>query len=1105
MRMRKGQVTLFVLLGIVVLVILAMLFYLKNADSATKVKRSIEDIGTLFEKQGKYHRYVVECVDQGLKEGVHLVGMQGGAIYDHQAQQGKRFLGPSNGYPYGRYVLPFSTGDSAYNVSYGIYSPELGSDFHPDIPFYPYGLTRLVPNPRAINPFFVNAFGNFPISPLIPLCDYHGKNSRDYSAAAACENYDSRNEAVHNSIQEYLQAYVQNYTKECVKLEELPELSGLEIEIGNVTSEVTFGEKHIFTDVELPIIIELENTRSVLRLKDFHAKVEVRLKKIYELVYHLIQEDINNVYFNIVRDAGSLDDCKDISGGNKGCLKEGMKVYKLRDVCLGSGLCSEGEYDDILVVRDNESYLMGRPYEFHIAIENRPPALDLIRKTKGTGAYHFDYVLPIGGNITIEPIGIDPDEDQHNHLGFMDNIYHYYDWLETYDEHYDASCSKPLHSPDCQSRLSVTPRKWTGSGLYAKTARSAEYKTDANDLGVHTVRAEVCDNEGLCDYQAIMIFVVDGAFAGGFNDYDDIPEGYTSIEDPYVFVSPSGSFIGVPDPDYRWSLFLDTVLQWEHISPEANYSVPSAYDIDDIKAELLPVIPSIGDYTYTLDILNPDGTVALAGTVDNDLTVTECVPHRDTSPPYPYHTTSDPFQADHACCIGDPGDPSEPEWGTIAGTTEKCYSYVEWGCRDDPNYREFPEFTGSIDYVEPPGPEKENDIYRREFSRQCDGNRGNVCLGAMADIRTRITECNDCENCAYSSAGEPSCTDIAPYTVICNADWRCTKGDGEPYDEFGQYTCQATCVEGECNTATNCSCNRDCGAECEYADKQGYVWTGTNCEFDCNGWLTGIGTDCTYHSSDTTICPAPDVPSDCSLMDIDGHSVQVCDPGSGAANTVEQTPERYFIYCRSGDFCYYAVTCSGEGTFELQGDMCLDAGDSADGLCFYDIDGESECLPDGACENADNWSVGCDTGSPELGYCSIGDVCYNSISCNALSGWESAVDDCSPHSCSSGHYLEGDICNYNVACTISGWEVDAIPCTPGKMLGTTCQYTRSCEDSGCLYSDSEYCPAEGTVYGGRCITSSSCTGTGCLTSGDLTPGCPVGKSPECTATGWVCS
>lgn len=1076
MRIKKGQITMFIIIGLIVLIVLAFLLFISNTIRSDQARRNVEVIGSMFVSQGKYHGYVQSCIEQGMKKGLFLLGMQGGVIYDYQANGGKHYLGPGNGYPYGKYILPYGYDGIVYNVSYGITSPQLGSLYHPDVPYYPYGLTRLISNPRIISPFYVNVFGNFPSSPLTPLCDYNGANKRSLSDTVACETYDSRNVHDKNSVQEYLETYIENYTMECVRLKDLPELSSANVKKGSINATVTFGESHVFADVTVPIFIELGGIKSVIQLKDFHVRLDVRLKKIHELLSHLIKNEVNNIFFNIVRDASSIDNCKDITGGNAVCLRPGMEVIKKSNVCLDTGLCTDGNYDDVLIIRDKKSLINGKPYIFQVAIQNRPPALDLIRKEVGTGSYDYDYVVFNGDEIKIEPVGIDPDEDQHNALGFMDHIYHYYGWKEDYDEYYDPLCGN-IYDSSCQEYIPPPPypRNWSRSADYLATDRTASYRTDNNDIGVHTVKVEVCDEGGLCDYQAVIVLVSNGSFVGGSNDYADIPQGYSSLEDPYNLTSPMTAAYTWTLPYvswHKWNISYETSgIPTMLAETEASYlplpNIP--YTIENIKSIItsgIAFFPSPQNYTTSVDIFSKNtntGELTIkrpGGNDKNVVQVKECLPHRSVSPPYPYNTVADPFQANHSCCIGDPLQPDQPGWGTYAAASQVCYSDIEYGCREDTNFKNYADFTQTrctdpdVDCINPAVPLYsdgfDNDIYKREFTRSCDGSRGNMCLGQMKDTRTDIKECNECQSCVYSASSEPDCKNLAFGEKVCNTAKACTKGNAQPYSGMpGPFACQASCSFGECNASINCACNSSfCGAHCD--SDSNLNWSGSTCTFNCNDFLHKLSPggieDCELHSLESTICSSPNITdAACFNTNFDGTDYRICPSDPLYTKELNSQSPIPVSYCLNSNQCYYGVACTGDGASSMVGDFCPPAGTAVDkpatkkDLCYYNPSGEVSCDYQGKCSSSMEWGLSCIKGDPANdGYCTYSSKCYYHVSCNPTVGWQWSISSCDPYD-----------------------------------DGTTCYYDASCTAGGCSYKDDD----------------------------DST--CAVG-TPQCSSTGWRC-
>ena len=167
--MKKAQITFFVILGLIILIIFVALFWIKSYVSEEKFLEEKEEVEGLFSKQGKYYGYVSSCVQQSAKSALVLAGTQGGVIYETQAPGTKKYKGPSD-YSYGQYILPFpyedvySLGDEdefIYEVSYSIFRPDLslGLDNHPNIPEYPYGNVLLVSDP-SIYGSYINPFGN---------------------------------------------------------------------------------------------------------------------------------------------------------------------------------------------------------------------------------------------------------------------------------------------------------------------------------------------------------------------------------------------------------------------------------------------------------------------------------------------------------------------------------------------------------------------------------------------------------------------------------------------------------------------------------------------------------------------------------------------------------------------------------------------------------------------------------------------------------------------------------------------------------------------------------------------------------------------------------
>lgn len=1033
---KRSQIMMFVIVSILLFFILGMMFYYggklrKNqADITTKKKIDAIKISET------YQNYIQSCVEEVVKEAVFLAGRQGGVIYDYQSSGGIEYLGPPY-HTYGKYILPYKKDRIVYNVSYGIIN-SINDDFHPAAPMYPYGLTRLVPDPaRQFNPSFVNPFGNYPLpGPFIPLCDYNGENSpKKAGMTHSCETYDSKRSFVHKSVQEFIEAFVLNKSYSCVDPEILPSLKNVTVSNFSNNVSILMSNENIRVAVDFPLVIQSNNVDSKSNVGLFEVNIRNRLKLIHELASHLIKEDVNNVFFDIVKDAGTLKTCKAWPGTTSTCLKRGMEVSKDRNVCQDNDrvACGEdGNYDDILIITDNDFKLYGVPYEFYFAIENRPPALDLITEQAGTMGFGYDVVTFIGGEIAFDPFAYDPDEDFHGEGEFMSNFYKYSLWKETYDEKYNrVYCER--HMEEClsnpfNSTLKIThrkPRKWTNSTDYIETGRNASYVTSNDDRGAHNVKIEVCDDEGLCDYQIVRVFVGVASLNRSTNYYSDIDNDYASIEDPYKIIFPGLSNYQVPSV-YQFLIYNDeNELIWKEEKSDIFFDIPPFSGlIPPITSDVMEYFRNgVGNYKIRFIAKDSSDNTIWDSRANNDdlsIDVKQCLPHRSEDPVYPF-TKETIFQGDHACCIGDPDDPTEENWGTFKTSRSSCYTNNEYGCRASVNYSTPVGISAPVTYVGEPenatADDLSNDVYRRVLKAFCSGTNGNTCGPRGTDTRVWLANCTECQTCEY---GSKWCTNSPSFENICNPEPKCSEGQFGKYDTGpgDGYMCQASCNLGKCGAAINCNCSVECGASCNEGD---YYWLGNKCTSHCT-----YATGCNFDKLEDTVCPAPDVIDEKVNISLFGKQITVkigynvtatnalakLDPGEEYAYTAST--------CITGGRCARSV-CTGNGVDNVVGERCSPAGTKDGQYCF--VNPGPECDMYGKCLNRRVRPMNPD-----------GDTCYYNFICNKeniVDGWEYEADTNKPP---EGFWVDGDRCFYGDAyCnTGAGWT------KPSNMKPDTC-------------------------------------------------------------------
>lgn len=1050
----RAQITLFIILGIVILFTSVSIYVMISKQNDSRIQNQYERVQELALKKDKYENFVKYCVEETAKEGILLLGKQGGAIYDYQADGGKRYLGPPAA-EYGRFVLPIkdSYDNIIYNVSYGITNTRYDLS-HPPVPLYPYGITKLVPIPEMLHASYVNTLGNYPEpGPFIPLCDYNGLNNpKKASMQFACAKYDSANPSIRASAQEYLESYISDRMPKCANFSNMPELSKSEIVFGNISTKTMISDESISVKVDFPVTIMTEDGDTI-RLDSYRINIKSRLKQIYELALNLIENDVNNIFFDIVNDAPTLNNCKSRTGGNALCLKEGLEVVKISNPCKEIGYCrSDGNYDDILEIRDTKVKFGSRPYVFRFAIENRPPAIDLMRQSMGIVGYGYDFLTFVGSEIKIEPKGYDPDEDYHNIFGYMDNIYEYALWKETYDDYYNYMlCSFDPHACENDPELTtiidthVSPLAWSSSGLYLDTNRSANYTTNATDRGFHYLKVQVCDAERLCDYQILRIYVGGFIFNSSTNFFPTIPNHLVSLEDPYKIIFPNVTGI---TPDIRsFTFYNSSGERYKEVNRTASeggfVDIPESITTIPINPYTAEFFPAVGDYSIRLSAYDGYNTLIWDSEsigCDLELQAYECLPYRSTTPPYPFNDDSEVFFGNHSCCIGEPGDDpiTTPGWGTYQPTTQECYRYTEYGCRDDPDFV-LPLGIAAITsttYDDGAFPTPD-DIYLRTLKVYCSGISGNTCTGDVLETQenTHISCLGSCRTCGYNK-DTPICAPV-PGNPICDHEVHCTHGPGlayDPADPSGKFACKGACRDGKCNSSADCICSKDCSARCE--DDSSFDWEGNTCRFNCS-YYVGVNDpmNCELKDSESTFCASPDPNGDVYFTSVmyGGTLTDIiaANESSGgfiidedmliAAGYPNHVVATFCIDSTTPTMRCHVSSCSDEGAFEYDGEICSDPGTvtpvpGGTPLCYFN--NATRCNIMGECtakESAPFSDPGLYRTVPFIN--TNGDCIYpesNSGFCadDDDDGWDilTALDSTRP------------ACSNPVTCTMTGWD-----------------------------------------------------------------------------------
>ena len=192
------------------------------------------------------------------------------------------------------------------------------------------------------------------------------------------------------------------------------------------------------------------------------------------------------------------------------CLKQKMKVYKKTNQ---GTLNTANFYDDILVIEDSAKLIDGKPFTFQFAIENRIPALDLVKDLSLLEELGFEenVIKKIGGEVDIviqktspfpiTPKAYDPDEDGHAN-GFMQPSAYFTTVLETTL----PPCPVPDPPNDIDEALinDLIKCQPITKTVFDQTINQLQI----NDIGLTKLKIQACDDAGKCDYQIVSILVI---------------------------------------------------------------------------------------------------------------------------------------------------------------------------------------------------------------------------------------------------------------------------------------------------------------------------------------------------------------------------------------------------------------------------------------------------------------------------------------------------------------------------------------------------------------------------------------------------------------------
>ncbi len=746
---RQGQITIFMILGIVILVVFLFLMAIVNSSQKSNLKTEQEKIfETIYPKAG-INLFLEDCLQDPLADAITTISKQGrlweginpGGFIPFE--DGKSGTYASDGTPvaYGLMYIPFSTNPNAYPCS----SEENGPEFCQ----YQYPDTMV-------------KFGSLAIDPSI----------------------------LQEDIQRYLESEVVSCAKSLARDKISPDAS---VEVPDPQFVVHLKEDGVSVEATIPFSLTLHGVHYFTTSSFALSHPTSLLSIVDKAAYFPLQADRDYVNFVFSKEKEDILINRDYTFASKGDVKDSLgqsiclstvdpgKNYLLCTQKLPAGYASLGLEMTTEITKNGDTiYSFSSPQaSYRFARQNRPPALDYINRSAClVGGY--DYLAiegdPLLGKIDIKAESRDPDETEPENKIVADSSSGLVNEDKTYKEHFLVS--KPQ------------------AGKYTLKATASDGKLeDFQDVRV------------LVDNPITATLTVKHNYEPELPRETDKGTALVSAEDP-ISVSvglPKPSLTKIPpEVHFKYTsngqeINLDTLVNTGVSSPSFIFPLklqnPSTQITSITTASLFDfhpfaLVPAPAPGELTLDYtINYCEKVKQTGTSSVPVYVAPCLPHRNPDHPFPYpnqdlvdkdrdglpdrdgsgeiHEPLDPFLANHTCCLGDSDKPeawsiAQPD-EQIACFRDKMNENAAFGCFGDTNS------LGKGFLLE-----------KRNFEvRYCDGTRGNTCEELSQYEAEAQNKCGN-SNLATCSAVASSCQDQVPWShgigYWCDGDVGC----GEP-------------------------------------------------------------------------------------------------------------------------------------------------------------------------------------------------------------------------------------------------------------------------------------------------------------------------------------
>ncbi len=369
---RRAQITLFVAVGLVAIIIFGIIF-LKSSSTNPTVKETATNTVNNIADDAVISQYLSSCLDTVVNNELRKFSKSGG-LTDENSQPSAVRSGQTIPTLYGLII----NNDDDYNQPRAEYSPDYPSA---GVSFYTSSKKNFKPYPGNLEKFQPRESGYFGDVTFPATCENSGGNIM--SGANPCNYYGGSAP----SMQKYFTQQITIKAQSCANSDIFNRNAGNRIDaITAPIPNVTFTPDMILVTFKYNITLK-DKSQEVLPIT---RKYSVRFLSIAEFAHDLAFEESHNIFFNISNELSY----KSIPSYRDGFVvlkknKENISSHKFVNPVTAASL---------ITIIDSKSSLDNVAYSFSFLMEHRVPMLEQLT------------VREQCDESNIPTIGIDPDD-----------------------------------------------------------------------------------------------------------------------------------------------------------------------------------------------------------------------------------------------------------------------------------------------------------------------------------------------------------------------------------------------------------------------------------------------------------------------------------------------------------------------------------------------------------------------------------------------------------------------------------------------------------------------------------------------------------------------